>query len=130
MAPEMLNKRPKHNSKVDIWAIGCIIYELCTLEYCFNADGLGLFNQIVNSEHGKINLEYYSSDLQNLIDQLLIKDYKKRPDIKDLYNRLKIFKNEIKMIIEIKDDDVNKDIYFLENDFQYFIRKNKNIAMG
>ena len=85
---------------------------------------------IVNLEHGKINLEYYSSDLQNLIDQLLIKDYKKRPDIKDLYNRLKIFKNEIKMIIEIKDDDVNKDIYFLENDFQYFIRKNKNIAMG
>ena len=63
MAPEMIKNNSRYNNKVDIWAIGCIIHELCTLEYCFNADGIGLINQIANLEHGKINLEYYSSDL-------------------------------------------------------------------
>ena len=54
-----------------------------------------------------------------MIDLLLNKNYKKRPDIKDLYNKIKILikilKNEIKMVIEINDDDINKDIYFLDN---------------
>ena len=36
MAPEMFEKR--YNNKVDIWALGCIIYELCTLQYCFGED--------------------------------------------------------------------------------------------
>ena len=116
MAPEMIKEKDsKYNNKVDIWALGCIIYELCTLNYCFDANIIGIINQITNNEHGKINLNYYSNDLQNLIDLLLNVDYKKRPNIKDLYNRIKILKNEITMIIEIKDEDVNKDIYFLDN---------------
>ena len=143
MAPEMIKENARYNNKVDIWALGCIIYELCTLNYCFDGDGIGLFNQIINNEHGKINLKYYSSDLQTLIDLLLNKDYKKRPEIKDIYNRIKKLKNkisytpnkvykkreikgiynkrikklknEISMIIEIKDEDINKNIFFLDN---------------
>ena len=34
MAPEIIDGE-KYNYKVDSWALGCIIYELCTLNYCF-----------------------------------------------------------------------------------------------
>jgi len=54
MAPEIISGK-KYNNKVDIWALGCIIYELCTLEVCFQSEGLiGLCNKIVNEPHGKI----------------------------------------------------------------------------
>ena len=34
VAPEILQEK-KYNKKIDIWSLGCIIYELCTLEQCF-----------------------------------------------------------------------------------------------
>ena len=39
MAPEMING-DKYTNKVDIWALGCIIYELCTLDYCFSDNNI------------------------------------------------------------------------------------------
>ena len=99
---------------------------IITLNYCFNSGNVvGTSNQILNNEHGKINLEYYSSDLQNLIDLLLNKDYSKRPDIKELYNKIKILKNEIRMTIEIKDSDVYNYIYFLDNFTHPFYNSNE-----
>ena len=103
MAPEMLNSSAKYNIKIDIWALGCIIFELCTLKCCFDCENyLGLFNKIINEKHDKINIEYYSSELQDLIDLLLKKDYKERPDIKIVYNKIMDYKNNIlKYIIHI-----------------------------
>ena len=96
MAPEMLNSSAKYNIKIDIWALGCIIFELCTLKCCFDCENyLGLFNKIINEKHDKINIEYYSSELQDLIDLLLKKDYKERPDIKIVYNKIMDYKNNI-----------------------------------
>ena len=86
MAPEIINGQ-KYNNKVDIWALGCIIYELCTLEVCFQSGSLiGLCNKIVYEPHGKINLNYYHKELQDLIDLLLKKNYKERPDINEVYS--------------------------------------------
>ena len=46
MAPEIINGQ-KYNNKVDIWALGCIIYELCTLNYCFESGSInGLIKKI------------------------------------------------------------------------------------
>ena len=120
MAPEMIKENPKYNNKVDIWALGCIIYELCTLNYCFDAGGIiGISNQIINVKQEKINLEYYSSDLQNLIDLLLNKDYKERPNIEEVYNKIiSMNSNLIELdrsiellneLIEVKVDEVNED---------------------
>ena len=86
MAPELISGK-KYNNKVDIWALGCIVYELCTLEVCFQSESLlGLCNKIVYQPHGKINLNYYHKELQELIDLLLKKNYKERPDINEVYS--------------------------------------------
>ena len=89
MAPEMIQNE-KYNNKVDIWALGCIIYELLTLNICFQGDNLfGIVNKIINEKHGKIDLKYYDKKWQNLIDLLLQKEHKKRPDINGVFQYLK-----------------------------------------
>jgi serine/threonine protein kinase len=34
-SPELLKGEP-YNQKTDVWALGCIIYELCTRKRCFS----------------------------------------------------------------------------------------------
>lgn len=36
MSPEILKKRP-YNHKSDVWALGCLLYELLTLNHAFDA---------------------------------------------------------------------------------------------
>ena len=84
MAPEIFNEE-KYDNKVDIWALGCIIYELCTLNNCFENKSMNdLLRKITNNNHGKIDINIYGEDLQNLIDSLLNKNYKERPSVDDI----------------------------------------------
>ena len=36
LSPEICENRP-YNNKSDIWAMGCVLYELCTLKHAFDA---------------------------------------------------------------------------------------------
>ncbi len=101
MAPEIL-KGEKFNDKVDIWAFGCIIYELLTSKFCFKDKSIsGLIDKIINQNHKTIKIsnkkhrkEYekkYEKEYekyQKLIDILLKKDDKERMDIFTLYEYL------------------------------------------
>jgi serine/threonine protein kinase len=42
-APEILNQRPEFTQNVDLWAVGCILYEVVTRENLFRTD-----NDIIN----------------------------------------------------------------------------------
>lgn len=47
MSPEVCQNHP-YTFKSDVWALGCILYELCTLKHAFAADNLlGLVYKIV-----------------------------------------------------------------------------------
>ena len=109
MAPEII-KGEQYNNKIDIWALGCIIYELFTLNICFKTKSIyGYVNKIVEGNHGTIDIEKYNSKWQKLIDLLLKKDYKKRPNIDEVYNYLNN---------SLKNDTIThyKDVYNL-NDY-------------
>ena len=91
MAPEVI-KGEKYNNKVDIWALGCIIYELFTLNVCFDSKSLlGFVDIIIKKKHGTINLQKYNPNWQKLIDLLLSKEYKKRPNITKVINLIDSF---------------------------------------
>lgn len=78
MAPEMILES-EYNYKVDIWALGCIVYELCTLN-TYSREDMSLIH-IINGikSDGKINLKIYDIKVQNLINMLLEYNDKNRP---------------------------------------------------
>ena len=108
MAPEIIEGQ-SYNNKVDIWSLGCIIYELCTLKLCFQSTSIdGLINAIKQSRHGKINSSQYGIWLQQLIDSLLIHDKEKRLNIQEILKKINnnkiIFDYEKRLILFKKNE--------------------------
>ena len=78
LSPEICEEKP-YNDKSDVWALGCILYELCTYKHPFDAKSQGaLILKIMRNIPEDIN-QYYSNELRNLIFLLLEKDSQKRP---------------------------------------------------
>jgi NIMA (never in mitosis gene a)-related kinase len=112
MAPEIINGE-KYNNKIDIWSLGCIIYELLTLNVCFQGENIiDIIDKIINDMHGKIDTNKYNDKWQTLIDLLLKKNHKERPNINEVYKYLKTGMNaeKSKEINKIKNVTENKKI--------------------
>ena len=82
MAPELLEYKP-HNETVDVWALGCIAFELLTSgSYPFGRYVRSdIERKIVNEPpaYKLINGEKVSSLAYEFIDRCLVKDPSKRP---------------------------------------------------
>lgn len=79
MSPELISE-DTYTHKSDIWALGCIVYELCKLAPPFNAQNLhSLGNKIKEGRYTPIPNQY-SPDLGRMIDMCLQRDPAKRPD--------------------------------------------------
>ena len=82
---------------MDIWSLGCILYELLTLNLCFGCNNiLRLIQDIMKNNHGTIDTNIYNKEWQNIIDLLLKKDYHERPEIDEVINKIKKIKESIK----------------------------------
>ena len=72
MAPELINDKKKYNNKVDSWSLGCILYELCTLNYCFDGSSYEEIKKKINRGiYDEINENYYGIHMINLIKYIL-----------------------------------------------------------
>ena len=84
MAPEMLkaigNNQIRYNKKVDIYALGCVIYELIHFS--------NYFDDKMDNNVQTINLNNYDEKWQKLIDSMLTKDYHERPSIDVIISKL------------------------------------------
>ena len=73
LAPEACQSEP-YTSKTDIWALGVIVYELCTLKQPFQADNLlGLVMKIVQDQPDPIPT-IYSPEMQDLVNRMMTKN--------------------------------------------------------
>ena len=89
LSPELCEEKP-YNDKSDIWALGCILYELCTYKHPFNAKSQGgLILKILESEPEPIG-NNYSKDLQKIINNIFEKKMEKRPSCQDILKNTKI----------------------------------------
>ena len=78
LSPEMCEEKP-YNEKSDIWALGCVLYELCTHKHPFEAHSQGtLILKIIKGRYTPIS-GTFSSELADVVNSCLNKDYKKRP---------------------------------------------------
>ena len=99
-SPEKIKNENNLDNKIDIWSFGCIIFELLTLNYCFESNSKNmkeLIDKIILGQHGKINLEKYNKKWQDLIDMILTNDLNKRANINQIIDYI------INKLYEIKD---------------------------
>lgn len=83
LSPELCEEKP-YNNKSDIWSLGCVLYEMCTLRHPFEAMNQGaLILKILRGKYNPIPATY-SRSLVELVDKLLTKDYRTRPDIEQI----------------------------------------------
>jgi NIMA (never in mitosis gene a)-related kinase len=78
LSPELCEEKP-YNIKSDVWALGCVLYELCTLKPPFNANNQGaLILKIIKGQYSAISATL-SADLKQVVDLCLLKNYRQRP---------------------------------------------------
>eukprot|EP00959_Pyramimonas_sp_CCMP1952_P063406 1325055-Pyramimonas_sp.AAC.1 len=83
MSPELIRNVP-YNNKSDVWALGCVLYEMLTLEVPFLASSMSeLATMVLDKEPPSIH-STYSSGLRKLASSMLIKDPDQRPSCQDL----------------------------------------------
>merc|ERR1719355_45480 len=72
MSPEVCRNEP-YSWKSDVWALGCVLYEMCMLKHAFESNSLmGLIYRIVSEPADPIP-EMYSSEPRELVSWLLTK---------------------------------------------------------
>ncbi|KAL4510507.1 hypothetical protein ABPG72_004661 [Tetrahymena utriculariae] len=102
MSPEVCESKP-YTYKSDIWALGCVLYELCALEHAFESNNLlGLIFKIVQQNISDIP-SFYSKELNDLIHKLLNKNEQERPVINDILNDIstqKLFKQYLEVRVD------------------------------
>ena len=83
ISPELCEGKP-YNQKSDIWALGCVVFELTTLNRAFEAQTLpALILKIMRGTVAPI-ADHYSDDLRDLILSMLHLDPSKRPSINQI----------------------------------------------
>eukprot|EP00002_Diphylleia_rotans_P024352 TRINITY_DN4804_c0_g1_i1.p1 TRINITY_DN4804_c0_g1~~TRINITY_DN4804_c0_g1_i1.p1 ORF type:complete len:447 (+),score=79.45 TRINITY_DN4804_c0_g1_i1:702-2042(+) len=84
-SPEIWVQTP-YSKKVDIWSLGCVIYEMATYQYPFNAqDYKSLGRKVLHGSFKPIP-DCYSKELSDLINSLLVAVPSKRPGIDEILN--------------------------------------------
>ncbi|KAF6376546.1 NIMA related kinase 3 [Rhinolophus ferrumequinum] len=84
--PEIWENTP-YNNKSDIWSLGCILYELCTLKHPFQANSWK--SLILKICQGSVRPlpSHYSYELQLLIKQMFKRNPSHRPSATTLLSR-------------------------------------------
>jgi serine/threonine protein kinase len=88
MSPEQVEINKKYNSKCDVWALGCILYELVTLDKPFRAANIQSLNiKIIKSDYKPIVNTFNDPDIElfkKIIQICLVKCEDKRASIDDI----------------------------------------------
>ncbi|XP_068103801.1 uncharacterized protein [Hyperolius riggenbachi] len=122
LSPELCQDIP-YSSKSDIWALGCVLYEMCALKPAFNATNLiSLFYKIVKGEYAPLP-DCYSSNLHLLVKSILDKCPDSRPSTNGILSlcfvqeHLKQFiqKHEFRLYEESSEKEGNRDNFLVES---------------
>lgn len=80
-APEVFIKRPSYDERIDIWALGCVAYELASSKSLFQADKA---SNVTITEVPPIKLPGFSPLLSEFISSMVVIDPEIRPSAKQL----------------------------------------------
>ncbi|XP_064413013.1 serine/threonine-protein kinase Nek5 [Latimeria chalumnae] len=86
LSPEICDNRP-YNNKTDMWSLGCVLYEMCTLKHPFEANNLRHLVLKISRGHFAPITAKYSYDLRMLVSQLFKINSRDRPSINSVLKR-------------------------------------------
>jgi hypothetical protein len=102
MSPEIMNNQ-KYNSKTDIWSLGVILYEMVCLRLPFQGNSMRQLCSNIISANPAPPPPAYSSQMKELLRDILAKDPRKRPSVNNILSRplikdrIQNFLNETKL---------------------------------
>ena len=77
-SPEVWKDQP-YGSKSDIWSLGCVLYEMCSLKPPFRANDMnGLYKRVLKGQYPPIDRQY-SQELGKVLAAMLRVDPQLRP---------------------------------------------------
>lgn len=83
ISPEMCENKP-YDKKSDIWALGCVVFELATLKYAFTAKNMkSLMSRIIKADHNLIP-DGTNPKIRHLIKKLLNANPRQRPVVTEI----------------------------------------------
>ncbi|XP_016526247.1 serine/threonine-protein kinase Nek1 isoform X3 [Poecilia formosa] len=86
LSPEICENKP-YNNKSDIWALGCVLYEMCTLKHAFEAGNMkNLVLKIIRGSYPPVSV-HYSQELRSLLAQLFKRNPRERPSIGSILDK-------------------------------------------
>ena len=83
LSPEICNGVP-YDEKTDIWSLGCIFYEMCTLTPAFSGNNMGNVVMKILLQKQQPIPSMYSKDLSKLINSMLMKEPSERPNLSQI----------------------------------------------
>ena len=83
LSPEICSGS-KYNFKIDMWMLGCVLYELTTFRKPFDGKTIVELIEKIQTKDILPIPKTYSDDLKNLISKLLCKNPNNRPSIKEV----------------------------------------------
>ncbi|XP_019524439.1 PREDICTED: serine/threonine-protein kinase Nek5 [Hipposideros armiger] len=86
LSPEICQNKP-YNNKTDIWSLGCVLYELCTLKHPFEGNNLHQLVLKICQAHFVPVSPRFSRDLRSLISQLFQVSPRDRPSINSILKK-------------------------------------------
>jgi non-specific serine/threonine protein kinase/NIMA (never in mitosis gene a)-related kinase len=99
MSPELFRNKP-YSYKSDIWALGCVLYEMCNLRHAFDAQSInGLAMKILRGSYPPI-MATYSKALKDLITKMLHVKASERPTIIEIINKPLVRKKVVQYLNE------------------------------
>ncbi|XP_071848979.1 serine/threonine-protein kinase Nek8-like [Apostichopus japonicus] len=100
ISPELCEGKP-YNQKSDIWAVGCILYELLTLKKAFEASTLpALVMKIMRGSVAPVS-DRYSIHVRKLLTSMLQQDPDKRPTTNQVMAEPIVVKTLARIIFEM-----------------------------
>jgi NIMA (never in mitosis gene a)-related kinase len=115
LSPEICQGE-KYNYKTDIWMLGCVVYELCSLKKPFTADNLVILMKNIVTEEVPPIPSHYSEDMRAIVKLLMKKDQNERPFIREVLEHDIVQKKMKELnIVEFDSPELKPKSYKYEN---------------
>ncbi|KAG0724521.1 Serine/threonine-protein kinase Nek1 [Chionoecetes opilio] len=109
LSPEMCENKP-YNNKSDIWALGCVLYEMLTLRHAFEANNMkSLLLRIIKGVYSPIAARY-SRDIRLLLSQIFQREPQARPSICAILRKTLILKRVSRFISGCEEEELRNSL--------------------